>query len=224
MLFRSEGFLPLLEAMESALIIEDLEYVEKLNRCLAAIGETRRLNVTDACYKRGIVRFKQKNYRGAIVDFDRAIALNPKLAEAYYYRGFACGKLEEYKLAIDNLDSALEIKPLWPEAYNNRGNIYYKLKEYEKAIADYQRSLSIDPQFDRPRRNIEIVRGALEEIKRRQQEEKRRKGQLEKFRATKTIKAHFQTIRGGAIATDDKTLANASYDETIKLWNLKTGK
>ncbi len=219
-----EGFLPLLEAMESALIVEDIEYVEKLNRCLAAIEETRRLNVTDACYKRGIVRFKQKNYRGAIADFDRAIALNPELAEAYYYRGFACGKLEEYKLAIDDFNRALEIKPLWPEAYNNRGNIYYKLKEYEKAIADYQRSLSIEPKFDRPRRNIEITRGAMEEMKRQKQEEKQRKGQLEKFRATKTIKAHFNTIRGVAIADDGKTLATASYDETIKLWNLKTGK
>lgn len=219
-----KGFLPLLEAMESALIIEDVEYVEKLNRCLAAIGETKRLNVTDACYKRGMVGFKQKNYRGAIVDFDRAIALNPELAEAYYYRGFAWGKLEEYKLAIDDFDRALEIKPLWAEAYNNRGNIYYKLKEYEKAIADYQRSLSIEPQFDRPRRNIEITRGVIEEIKRQKQEEKRRKGQLEKFAATKTVKAHFNTIRGMAIAPDGKTLATASYDETIKLWNLKTGK
>ena len=219
-----DNFLAVLEAVESTLIIEDLEYVEKLNRCLAAIGETRRLNVTDACYKRGMLRFKQNNYRGAIADFDRALALNPELAEAYYYRAFAFGKLEEYQLAIDNLDRALKIKPLWPEAYNNRGNIYYKLKEYEKAIADYQRSLSIEPQFDRPRRNIEIARGALEELKRRQQEEKRRKGQLEKFRANKTIKAHLNTIRGIAIAPDGKTLATASYDETIKLWNLKTGK
>ncbi len=219
-----KGFLALLEAIESAVIIEDYDYVEKLNQCLAAIGEAKRLNVTNACYQRGIMRLKQKNYQGAIVNFERAIALNPELSEAYYHRGIAYGKLQEYKLAIDDFNRTLEIKPRWAEAYNNRGNIYYKLKEYKTAIADYQRSLSIEPKSDRFRRNLEIARGVVEEIQRQQQEEKRRQRQLEKFGAIKTIKAHFNTIRGVAIASDGKTLATASYDETIKLWHLKTGK
>ena len=223
-ILQADGFSALLEAMESALIIEDVEYVEKLNQCLAAIGEKRRLNVTDACYKRGIIRFKQKNYRGAIADFEASIALNPELAEAYYHRGVAYGKLGEYSLGIEDLNRALEIEPRWAQAYNNRGNIFYKLKEYEKAIADYERSLTIEPKFDRPRRNLEIALGVVEEIKRQGREEKRRKRQLEKFAPTETVKAHFNTIRGVAIAPDGKTVATASYDETIKLWNLKTGK
>ena len=77
-ILQPDGFSALLEAMESALIIEDVEYVEKLNQCLAAIGEKRRLNVTDACYKRGIIRFKQKNDRGAIAEHGGRLPSRPE--------------------------------------------------------------------------------------------------------------------------------------------------
>ena len=219
-----DGFLALLAAVESVLIIEDVEYVEKLNRCLAAIGEEKRLSAIAACYKRGLNSYKEQHYRSAIADFDRAIELNSEMAEVYYHRGLAYAKLEGYRLAIEDFDRALEIKENWADAWNNRGNVCYKLREYEGAIANYEKALKIQPDFPRATRNLEIARGVLEEIERQQQQEKQRRQQLENFSTARILKGHSQAVRGIAFSPDGETIATASYDETIKLWNWKTGK
>jgi tetratricopeptide (TPR) repeat protein len=49
---------------------------------------------------RGAVKYTLGNQQGAIVDFDRAIELNPKSAPTYYNRGFAKYRLGNKQGAI----------------------------------------------------------------------------------------------------------------------------
>src|SRR5436190_1431713 len=68
--------------------------------------------------KRGIAYQEDKKYLPALDDFNKAIELDPKLAEAYYHRGMV--QLEKEK-AIADYSKAIELKPDYAEAYFQRG-------------------------------------------------------------------------------------------------------
>jgi tetratricopeptide (TPR) repeat protein len=48
-----------------------------------------------------------KDYENAIRSYDRAIEINPNLAEAYFHRGNAYDDLKDYQNAIRSLNRAI---------------------------------------------------------------------------------------------------------------------
>ena len=78
----------------------------------------------------------QQQWDEAIVQYTKAIELDPELAEAYNNRGIAYGQKGESDNAIADFDKVIELDPERVEAYNLRG-IAYKNKgisenEYHK--------------------------------------------------------------------------------------------
>ena len=98
---------------------------------------------------------RQDDYQGAIVEYDRAITLDPRYADAYIGRGFAKYKLSERSATRDALRSsaaidfstAITLNPKSARGYNNRGNLYLEFKDWEYAIADFDRAIAIDPNY-----------------------------------------------------------------------------
>ena len=133
----------LLDALQSVLMITDKEYVEKLNKCLVAVGNDRQINVMDACYQRGISLVRKQDYKAAILNFNQLIPINYHSAEVYYNRGLAYAELGEYHQAIEDYTKAIEINQQSADLYNYRGNAYYKLGNYGLAMADYDRAINI---------------------------------------------------------------------------------
>ena len=219
----AQALAPLLQAIKLSLRREDIEYAQKLNQCLAAIGEEQRLNVTEACYHRGMQRCRQGDYEAAILDFDQAIELNSSWADAYYNRGLAYAKLGRYQDAIASYTQALEFQHNWADAYNNRGNAHYKLGNYEQAIADYNQALSINPDFAQAQRNRDVAQSVLDERQRQQNEEEERKRRLENTSVAHTLTGHSQQVFSVAITPDGQKVISGSWDDTIKLWRLSTG-
>ena len=80
-------------------------------------------------YNMGLSKAKSNDYIGAIADYTKAIALNPKYFEAFNSRGNAKNSLEDYKGAIGDLTKAIELDPNLASAYNNLGLIYLKNKK-----------------------------------------------------------------------------------------------
>jgi tetratricopeptide (TPR) repeat protein len=87
-------------------------------------------------YKRGNTFYFEKKYKDAILDFETAIALNPKQA-LYHY------KCSESLISMDSTNSnktkehlvkALEIKPDYPEASYLLAKYYLARQEYDKSI------------------------------------------------------------------------------------------
>jgi WD domain, G-beta repeat len=71
----------------------------------------------------------------------------------------------------------------------------------------------------------EIIREEMQrkaEYKRQQEAERRRK--LENVSLACTFTAHFQTVNSVAISPDGQTLVSGSFDNTIKIWQLSTGR
>lgn len=58
----------------------------------------------------------------AIEAYDKAIKLNPTVAQAYYNRGVSKSNNMDFEAAIKDFDSAIELNPKYTEAYTARGN------------------------------------------------------------------------------------------------------
>jgi len=69
---------------------------------------------------RGVAKFPS-DITGAIVDFTKAIGLNPKLCYPYYYRGVSKSMLKDPQGAIEDFNIAIELKSDYAIAYTSRG-------------------------------------------------------------------------------------------------------
>ena len=62
-------------------------------------------------FNQGVEKYEAGNYQGAIVDYTKAIEINPQYAGVYSNRGVANLILEDYQGAIDDYTKPLTINP-----------------------------------------------------------------------------------------------------------------
>src|ERR1700722_18080752 len=74
-----------------------------------------------AYYNRGIAEWDKGDRDDALVDFERAIELNPRYSYAYVGRGFAKEKKGDLDGAVADYNRAIEVDPRDAYAYYNRG-------------------------------------------------------------------------------------------------------
>jgi len=77
----------------------------------------------------------------AIIDFTKALGINPNLAKAYDNRGVSYAEEGSLKRAIADFTMAIANNPKDAEAYNNRGHAYYAMGNVTQAIFDYTRAI-----------------------------------------------------------------------------------
>src|SRR4051794_1221087 len=73
----------------------------------------------------------------ALPAYDRAIALNPGMADAYNNRGNIKLANGDTVGALADYSKVVELSPTNPLSFYNRGNVYLDKGEYDRAIADY---------------------------------------------------------------------------------------
>jgi tetratricopeptide (TPR) repeat protein len=93
---------------------------------------------------RAEIAMEEVRAEDALVDFDRAIRLNPNLARAWYGRARARYAGEEYELAISDCTKAIELEPVQP-VYSLRGDAYLKAGKIDQAIEDFHKAKRLDP-------------------------------------------------------------------------------
>jgi hypothetical protein len=112
-----------------------------------------------AYHVQGQKKYRSRDYKEAIADFDKAIQLNPDVAVAYYNRGTAKFRLAEsegahgnsqkarelYQEAINDYTRTLEKSPWNVNAYRNRGFAKAKLGQREAAEVDFQKAKELAP-------------------------------------------------------------------------------
>ncbi|MGH7982195.1 MAG: tetratricopeptide repeat protein [Candidatus Udaeobacter sp.] len=118
----------------------------------------------------GIAKLKRHDFDGAILDFNRALQFDPKLAKVYVDRGVAKQGKRDLDGAIADFNRALQFDPRLADAHYNRGlakthrhqliaygGVDISRRNYEAnpklnrsdldgAIADYSRALQLDPK------------------------------------------------------------------------------
>jgi len=126
-----------------------------------------------------------RNYRGAIQEYDRALAINPDDANAWYNRGLALGKLGryaelgQYAEAVVSFDKAIAINPDFAEAWYNRGLALGELGRHAEAIASFDKAIAINPDYTGARKNREIIL--------QQQEKNLSSSGFDRFRKSKDV-------------------------------------
>ncbi|MEB3182166.1 MAG: SUMF1/EgtB/PvdO family nonheme iron enzyme [Nostocaceae cyanobacterium] len=164
-------------ALQLAVSIEDQPYVDKLNQCLARLGDGRQVSIVDACYSRGVTQSNDGNYQGAVYNLNQVITINPNLVEAYYYRGIGYAGLEKYEEAIADYNQVLYLQPMHALAYNQLGDTYYRLNRYEKAIENYNKAVVWG--LESAAKNRDFVEGLLAAQQEKQKQEQRQTQELE---------------------------------------------
>ena len=94
---------------------------------------------------RGVARWRQKQTKEAIADFNLSIQLSPDNATVYNNRGNALMDLGHPEEAVKDFDRAIALSPNYGAAYNNRGNAHSALGQYEPAFQDFRKAVELMP-------------------------------------------------------------------------------
>jgi tetratricopeptide (TPR) repeat protein len=105
---------------------------------------------------RGNVRRDQKDFQGAIEDYNKAIEL--KYNDAYNNRGILRNRMNDYKNAIEDFSKALHGKSDREVAYYNRGIAKLNVGDFGGAVEDFSSAIETNPQYSDAYNNRGFVR------------------------------------------------------------------
>ncbi len=118
------------------------------------VGENKTIHLLDKkeltseiYYCRGTMQFMSGRSAEAVINYNRAIELDPQNFQAYNNRGGARFILREYSEAITDFNKAINLAPTYVSAYYNRANAYLDSGEYDKAVLDYTSAIKLDSGF-----------------------------------------------------------------------------
>ena len=97
-------------------------------------------------FYRAYAKHDLEDYKGSIVDYTKAIELDPEYTNAYHNRAISKDDLEDYKGAIEDYTKAIELDPNDSDTYSNRGLTKGILEDHKGAIEDYTKVIELDPK------------------------------------------------------------------------------
>ncbi|MGT2468452.1 tetratricopeptide repeat protein [Mesorhizobium atlanticum] len=99
-----------------------------------------------AYFYRGAARDDKQDWNGAIADYDKAIALDPKATSALFNRGTDWSNKGDYDRAIADFNIVISLEPSASDAYSSRGSAFLRKGEIDAAMLDFQQAIEADPQ------------------------------------------------------------------------------
>lgn len=102
-------------------------------------------NHFDALHLLATIKHQYGKNEDSIILFERALAINNRVASVYNNYGLTLHALMSYEKAIVAFNEAIKINPQYATAFYNLGNAYYQLNQFESAIHAYNQSLQLNP-------------------------------------------------------------------------------
>ncbi len=93
---------------------------------------------------RGMIHSKKGDHDKAIMDYSRAIKLDPNDASAYSYRGHSHRWKSDNEQAIRDYGKALALEPEDADPYVSIGYVHYLLADHERAIQYFDKALALN--------------------------------------------------------------------------------
>lgn len=90
---------------------------------------------------------KAENYQEAVTAYQKAIALQPNVAEAHWGLCYSLNQIGKSTEAIAECDQALSLKPNYAEALSSKGNALHQQQNYQEEIKLYDQAIQINPDL-----------------------------------------------------------------------------
>ena len=95
----------------------------------------------------GVSQSSRKMFKEAIVNFEKAKKLDPKLLDAYNNLGIALKNCGELLKSFNVFQDALKINPNHHLSNFSLGDLYTKFNEIEKATSCFKKAIDAKPDF-----------------------------------------------------------------------------
>jgi Tfp pilus assembly protein PilF len=99
----------------------------------------------------GQINYDQGRTLEAIEALEKAIDIDPDLAEAHGYLGLIYLQQSDYKQARREFKKAIAINPYYTDGYNSLGIVYREQRKYDDAMAMFEKALQ-DKAYRTPER------------------------------------------------------------------------
>ena len=93
-------------------------------------------------YNEGNGLLKAGNYKGAIGDYDKALAIE-KDYRIYYQKGVAQKKSNDLSGSLASFEECVKLKSDFEAGYNAVGGVYFSMGEFNKAIDNFEKVLTL---------------------------------------------------------------------------------
>ena len=103
------------------------------------------MEFVESWFNLGLKQASAGDFQGAIDSWNKALKLNPNLAEIWHNLGSALGRLEQYPEAIESFNHALEIDPQSYQAWNDSAHAFYQMQQWEQAIDSWNKAIALNP-------------------------------------------------------------------------------
>lgn len=131
--------------LEARLARAELNETRK-NDIVAAIADydiiTKAIDPLNPAYhaKKAELKEKISNIKGALEDYDKAIALAPKRGVYPYSKALVLIKTKDFNAAKENLEKAIRVEPEFAKAYYQRGMLWMEVNKLKEAAADFSKA------------------------------------------------------------------------------------
>lgn len=99
-------------------------------------------------YNNGLKKFRQKDYRGAVLEFQKAINYSEgEYSPAFTGQGMAYEMLGNKSAAMGGYNSAIRINQNDAMAYNLRGMLKCRMGKYKEGIEDFTKIINMNPKY-----------------------------------------------------------------------------
>ena len=95
--------------------------------------------------QKGVTYSEQGQYDLAILEFNKALEIDPGSPEAYNNRGITYSKKDQFDSAISDFSKALDIDPKDTKVLYNRGLTYAIEGQFDLALSDLKKCLELVP-------------------------------------------------------------------------------
>ncbi|MCC6932579.1 MAG: tetratricopeptide repeat protein [Deltaproteobacteria bacterium] len=130
-------------------LVKSLLSSQKLNEALNELNAIVLTipNSSTAYMLRARLFDQQKQFKNAIEDYQRAVALNPQNAEAYFGLGQALSRDGNVTAALSATEEAARLEPS-TKYFTYLALLQRRLENFDDALASFQHAAALDPQND----------------------------------------------------------------------------
>ena len=127
-------------------------------------------------------------------------------AEIAFQQGLLQFKARKYGIAIGHFTTVIQLNPEHIEAYRYRSQAYFRRGYDDQADADVKRMRDLEQRASAPR-----------------QSSSQTKSRSSRWQCLHTLSRHTAVVSAVALTRDRKKLVTGSYDQTLRIWSVKTG-